>query len=569
MYQALYRKYRPNNFDEVTGQDVIIKTLKNEILNNKLNHAYLFAGPRGTGKTSVAKILAKTINCTELNDLLPCNKCVSCTQIDKRQTTDIIEIDAASNNGVDEIRELKSKVNLVPATSKYKIYIIDEVHMMTIGAFNALLKTLEEPPAHVIFILATTDPQKIPVTILSRCQRFDFKKIGDQKIVNNLKKIANGEKFIVEDRVLMEIARLSDGSMRDSISVLDQSSAYADERITLNDVHEVNGTLTQNELKEFIDAILKNELKFLFQNLEKYNSNGKNFSKLTDEIIMFLRNILLYKTVPNYFGEISDDTDLYKELSDNVSASKLLNLIQTFNSSLIDMKNSNNPKIIMELVLIQLSNEELPIKQVVSVIDTETPNDVKIPTNIKEKTINEIPENKKNDSKLLTQKTEPQTPDLDDFNRIKELRINNALADFNKKKMCETKLALDEIRTMILNPKYSKVATLILDGELKACGNNQLIYVFNDKFSAETFNDNLLLIEDAIGKICDNKFKVIAVNADEWITIKKEFNSKTKQYKYIEEAVNIQIFAKKQAESNKIKNDDEIANMFGNIVNYK
>src|SRR5574344_540288 len=180
MYQALYRKYRPKTFDDVVGQETIIKTLKNEINNNKINHAYLFCGPRGTGKTSVAKIFAKVVNCEELKDCNPCNKCVSCTQINDGQSTDIVEIDAASNNGVDEIRELKSKVNLVPSVSKYKVYIIDEVHMLSIGAFNALLKPLEEPPHHAIFILATTDPYKLPTTILSRCQRFDFKKVNQK-----------------------------------------------------------------------------------------------------------------------------------------------------------------------------------------------------------------------------------------------------------------------------------------------------------------------------------------------------------------------------------------------------
>ena len=190
MYQALYRKYRPLTFDEVVGQEVIIRTLKNAVLNKKISHAYLFTGPRGTGKTTIAKILAKTINCLNLNDITPCNNCVSCTQINQKQSTDIVEIDAASNNGVDEIREIRNKVNLVPSISKYKVYIIDEVHMLTTGAFNALLKTLEEPPSHIIFILATTEPHKIPATILSRCQRFDFKRISSNKLVERLEFIS-------------------------------------------------------------------------------------------------------------------------------------------------------------------------------------------------------------------------------------------------------------------------------------------------------------------------------------------------------------------------------------------
>ena len=293
MYQALYRKYRPKTFDEVVGQDVIIKTLKNAVSNNRLTHAYLFSGPRGTGKTSIAKILAKTINCVNLKDYTPCDECVSCTQINNKQTNDIIEIDAASNNGVDEIRELKSKVNLVPSNSKYKIYIIDEVHMLTVGAFNALLKTLEEPPAHIIFIFATTEPHKIPLTILSRCQRFDFKKISESKILERLAEIVEKENIKIEKEALIEIARLADGGMRDAISILDQVTAYSNDKITTSDVHEVNGTLPQRELFQLIDAVIDKNIEESFKIIDKYNNDGKNLIKLMEEIIHFVRNILI------------------------------------------------------------------------------------------------------------------------------------------------------------------------------------------------------------------------------------------------------------------------------------
>lgn len=576
MYQALYRKYRPNHFDEVVGQDVIVKTLSNEILHNKLSHAYLFTGPRGTGKTSVAKIMAKTINCSDLNGFLPCNKCVSCTQIDKFQTTDIIEIDAASNNGVDEIRELKSKVNLVPSTSKYKIYIIDEVHMMTVGAFNALLKTLEEPPAHVIFILATTDPQKLPSTILSRCQRFDFKKISEPKIVENLKNIAKNEKLKVDEQILSEIARLADGGMRDAIGVLDQVIAYADDKITLKDVHAVNGTVTQTDLLTFIEAIFQNDLAFLFTSIDEYNASGKNLIKLTEETIMFLRNVLLFKTVPKYFGESIVNTTIYEKVSSQTDVANLLKLIQLFNSSLIEMKNTNNPKLILELVLIQLkpmNDDPILIQSVESTEILINPVIVKKDAvdNVVIEPISDILHKEEIKPLNIDQQEELHVPNVVDFDRIKQIRINNALADFNKKKLTEIKTKLGEIRSLVIVPKYAKIANLILDGDLKVFGNNNLLYVFNDDVSTENFNCNLIQIEEIINKNINENCKAVAINNDEWNIIKKEFNSKTKKYEYIEEGLNIQIFAKKKADSIKSKDveNDEIVNLFGNIVNYK
>ena len=222
MYKALYRKYRPKSFDEIYGQDVIKKTIINEIKNNKISHAYLFCGPRGTGKTSVAKLVAKLINCENSKNGVACNECESCKQINNNSNLDIIEIDAASNNGVDEIRELKDKVKFLPTISKYKVYIIDEVHMLSTGAFNALLKTLEEPPKHVVFILATTEVNKIPITIISRCQRFDFKKISSENIYNRLKYIVNEENINITDDAIKEISILSDGGLRDAIGLLDK-----------------------------------------------------------------------------------------------------------------------------------------------------------------------------------------------------------------------------------------------------------------------------------------------------------------------------------------------------------
>ena len=254
-YQALYRKYRPSTLNDVIGQDVVIQILKNALLNNKVCHAYMFSGPRGIGKTSIAKLLAKAVNCTNLEDGDACGKCENCVSINEGSCPDIIEIDAASNNGVDEIREIKNKVNLVPNQLKYKVYIIDEVHMLSIGAFNALLKTLEEPPEHVIFILATTDLHKVPTTIISRCQCFEFHRISNVNIVSRLKYICEAENIRIEDNVLEMIANLSDGGLRDAVGMLDKLNAYSNSSITIDDFEKVNGIVSKEQNIQFLNYI--------------------------------------------------------------------------------------------------------------------------------------------------------------------------------------------------------------------------------------------------------------------------------------------------------------------------
>ena len=261
MYQALYRKYRPLQFEDVVGQNVIVNTLKNAVVYNHISHAYLFSGPRGTGKTTIAKIFARAVNCLDSKDGLACGKCKNCQYSFSKECMDIIEIDAASNNGVDEIRELRNNVNILPSELKYKVYIIDEVHMLSIGAFNALLKTIEEPPSHVIFVLATTDPQKIPATIISRCQWYTFKKISNNDIVKRLRQIVDNEEITVDNTVLEKIAEASDGGLRDAIGLLDKLRAYSTGAITLDDFYEINGQVNDIELDELQKMIFSNNVK--------------------------------------------------------------------------------------------------------------------------------------------------------------------------------------------------------------------------------------------------------------------------------------------------------------------
>ncbi len=542
MYQTLYRKYRPKNFNEVVGQKIIVQTLRNAIKNNTLTHAYLFTGPRGTGKTSVAKILAKTINCYNLKDEIPCEECESCKQIQEHQAIDILEIDAASNNGVDKIREIRNKVNLVPSVGKYKVYIIDEVHMLTKEAFNALLKTLEEPPNHIIFILATTEPHEIPATILSRCQRFDFKKIPYKQMFEYLKKIAELEKVNIDDNSINEIVRLSDGCMRDALSILDQVIAFAPDKITEDDVHEVNGTLPQKDLSTFISSLLNKDYKTIFEMVDIYDNKGKSFVKLTEEIILFLRNILILVSVPDYFETLNYDITIYKDISNQINEQLVFQYINIFNKIIPDMKKTNRARIIFEMALIEIISEDK--KQ------PEINKKLEIKEEIKEIKIEPKPEENK---PIISQKKHTFDSEI-----IKEIRVNNTLCNFNKNRLKELKERIDEIRSLIINPEYSEYASMVIDGDLRALGNENMIFVFPSKRDSNQFNENIVEIDNMLKDYFDKEYKTISVSTDEWEIIKQEYNSKKKQYTYIEEP---QL-------DNQERPKNELEELFGEIIEY-
>lgn len=291
-YQALYRKYRPSNFDEVVGQQPIIQTLKNAIVQNRIAHAYLFCGPRGTGKTSIAKIFAKMLNCEDESNK-PCGKCTNCKMVQNGSHPDIIEIDAASNNGVDEVRNLIDKVKYAPMQGKYKVYIIDEVHMMTTGAFNALLKTIEEPPAHVVFILATTEPNKVIPTIISRCQRFDFNKVSQKDIEKRLSIVCKEEKIEIDPEAISLIAQLADGGMRDSLSILDQCIAYCSSNITVDNVREIYGVLTTSDIGKLFEHLYAHEVDALIQQIQECSDKGMDLKRLTSDFITLLKESII------------------------------------------------------------------------------------------------------------------------------------------------------------------------------------------------------------------------------------------------------------------------------------
>ena len=572
MYQALYRKYRPKTFDEVAGQEVVVKTLKNSVTNNKINHAYLFAGPRGCGKTTIAKIFAKLVNCENSSNGIPCNKCVCCTQSNE-QNMDVIEMDAASNNGVDEIREINNKVKLAPTLGKYKIYIIDEVHMLTIGAFNALLKTLEEPPAHVIFILATTDPHKVPITILSRCQRFDLKKISDEQIYNRLKYICDNENIKIEEDAIFEIARLGDGSLRDAISILDQVVAYTNETITLNDIHEVNGTISQENVFELINCAVNNNLTGVINKINEYSNRGKSIVKITEEIILFLRNSILFKTTSDF---VEDKKNIYREITKKVSTKKMLEYISIMNESLLDMKKFSNPKMILELAFIKLldekefndkknEGEEKVIEKKESSIKKDLDKNSKInDQNIEEETLNQ---NDKNlEKKIIKVEIDNKLNEqiLQELNDFVEIRVNNTLSKFSKKETLEFKNTLKKIMDYVMDEKYNIYATMILDGELKAVSDEYAIFTYATSHLSNLFNENIINIENLINEIFNKHYKVVAVDLEKWNIIKEDFNSKKRKFEYKTEKISIEDIINKLSK----ESDDDIQSLFGEIVEY-
>lgn len=560
-YLALYRKYRPVDFDNVYGQEEVVKVIKNAIINNKVSHAYLFCGPRGTGKTTIAKIIAKLVNCEHLENGEPCGKCYNCLNF--MNSNDIVEIDAASNNGVDEIREIRDKVNLVPSNAKYKVYIIDEVHMLTTQAFNALLKTLEEPPAHVIFILATTEPHKIPLTIASRCQKFRFSKISDDLIAQRLRQIADFENIDIDNDALFEIARLADGGMRDAINILDQLVAYTNSKITLDDIYKVNGSVSYSDLYELLRAITFNDKVRIIEFVDNIDKNGKEINKFVEEMIIFLKDVVLYKNA-DFLSNIEMKNENIKLVSEIYSNRNLYDLIESLNSVQSVIKLSTHGSVIFLTSILKFSdiNYGTEEKNISREINGPKNNVLKEKCGSKNdfEVVDKVEIQEKNISReIITKKESYSSEEI-------ELRINNALALASKEVLKNIKAKWDVIDEYIYEEDYSMAAGILKDSNVVVASSEYVILGNKFDSGADRINENALDIEKLFEKAFDMRVFIVGISSSEWEKRKNKYISDIKNgIKYT--------VKERKLEENNVKEKtpvDELIDLVGdNIIEYK
>ncbi len=555
MYQALYRKYRPFEFKDVVGQDVIVNTLKNAVAYNHVSHAYLFSGPRGTGKTTIAKIFARAVNCLEPEDGLACGKCKNCEYSFSKECMDIIEIDAASNNGVDEIRELRNKVNILPSELKYKVYIIDEVHMLSIGAFNALLKTIEEPPSHVIFILATTDPQKIPSTIVSRCQWYSFKKINNSDIVKKLRQIVDAENISVDVKVLEKIAEASDGGLRDAIGLLDKLRAYATDDITLDVFYELNGQVNDSELKELEKMIFSNNVKDTLFKIEEYYQNGKNLIQILKQLMLSIKDELF---------------DYYVNSCDLVTDENIMvDFLNLLNNEIVNIKKADDVKLSVEITLLHymdVSNKKNDINSFIK------PTKVNITNDDKDKAKEKV-ENKNEEVTASNKNVNAISNNNFDFSKIKDLmliRSKNTMIEALKTELTKEQNNLKVFNDYTFDQNNGYLACELLDGTVRASSNNSVILSYDYESMIEKMANHIDKLIEFYNKISNNNKTIALITNEEWDNLKKDYmvlRKKGKHFSYQDEPVlNINNNDDKISTEENIDKIKEAKELFGDIV---
>ena len=553
-YKALYRTYRPQTFEEVAGQQHIVKTLQNALKTGKIAHAYLFAGPRGTGKTSMAKIFAKALNCEE-GIGCQCNKCKNCLSIIDGSHPDVLELDAASNNGVDEIRDLIDKVKYGTILGRYKVYIIDEVHMLSTGAFNALLKTLEEPPEHVIFILATTEPHKILPTILSRCQRYDFEKVSDYDIKERLKIVLYEEGAVYEEEALDLIIKLADGGVRDALSILEKVLAYSGNTLNVEDILNIFSLESTEEKMSLLKSIAKHDVKDVLDRLHKYVSSGSDIKRLSEDLLSILKDIVIYNSSYNatYLETLKEDE--VQDLSNYIDVDLALKMIDILMGAIKDYKNVNSIIPLFEITLLKMSSiNDQPIERRVN---SQINQEVKREEPVKKEPIpTPTPEVKKEEKEVVEYiNKEPEQVEETKIERdpviMKDISLNDSVIYFKpadvegdyfeiddemminvmvcSKKEIKNEMIEDwkNIKKFVSHPVVGKAATLLLDARPLVASNKIVILEYQLEKAAEKINlkSNQLELQTTLSQVFGRKMFIYAVSRNRSVKLQNDYKN--------------------------------------------